>query len=332
MNCLTFRKDARHIMNIIYTVCNRISLPHAIALAESVSQHQPDDHFILGWVDTAPVPEIHTGCKAISINELQISSWNEMAASYYDFELVAACRPWFAKHIFATHADCNRLTFLAPTVMLLQPIEEIIAADHDIILTPHIEKALPKTSSLLDRRILNIGMFHSNSWTMRRCDQTLEFLNWWTVRTIDRAKYDLCNGMCMDQLWLNYAPVRIFNWAKAKGKGWHYGLHSLPYGPLRLENGQYTIGDNPLYTVDFAGLLLFDPIWTDYSSLSAHGQIFKNLLKVYKKKISSIESQSGMSGNAGYGLSPEISSLRTVRNNWATRLKKVTTFIDQFQI
>ena len=318
-------------MNIIYTVCNRTSLPHAIALAESVAQHQPGDEFFIGWVDSAPIPELPANCQVLDIHSLRIPSWNEMLKNYFDFELLAACRPWFAKYIFENMVDCQRLTFLAPTVLLMQSFETLVGMHRDIILTPHIIKPLPKSSALLDRRILNIGMFNSNSWTMKRCAQTIEFINWWCIRTIDRAKYNLCEGMCMDQLWLNFAPVRIYNWSKASAGNWHYGLHSISNYRMEMKNGAYTVENAPLLSVDFTGLLMFDPIWSDYSSLTSQDSIFLKLLKEYRKKVYQIESQYNIKGTPGYGVVPEISSMRTVRNKWATQLKKVTSFIDQIQ-
>ena len=318
-------------MNIIYTVCNRSSLPHALALGESVRQHQPDDIFYIGWVDNIPTPSLPDFFRIIPVTSLDIPSWAEMINHYYDFELLAACRPWFAKKILEVNPLYHRLTFFAPTVLLLQPVESIIGGQAEIFLTPHITHPLSKPSPLEDKRILNIGMFHAGSWSIRKSEQTLDFLNWWAVRTLDRAKFDLCEGMCMDQLWLNFAPVRIYKWKKISEPTWHYGLHRFVNNPLELANGQFTINDNSLLTVDFAGLLFFDPIWSDYAGLASGNTAFTQLLSHYRKIIAET-GKIPLSGVPGYGRVAKIKASRILRNKLASKLNDITEYIDQYEI
>jgi hypothetical protein len=45
-------------MNIIYTVCNRTNLAHALTLAESAFKFQPDHTFFLCWADSIPLTSL----------------------------------------------------------------------------------------------------------------------------------------------------------------------------------------------------------------------------------------------------------------------------------
>ncbi|HWV28378.1 MAG TPA: hypothetical protein VN038_01945, partial [Dyadobacter sp.] len=83
-------------MNIIYTVCNRTNLAHALALADSVLQHQPESTFYIGLVDSLSIEKLPKHVKLLPVSELAIPDFNRMAAEYYDFELLPATRPWFA--------------------------------------------------------------------------------------------------------------------------------------------------------------------------------------------------------------------------------------------
>ncbi|WP_031526908.1 hypothetical protein [Dyadobacter crusticola] len=317
-------------MNIIYTVCNRTNLPHALTLADSVQKFQPDSVFYLCWVDNAALPELPAHIKVINILNVAIPGWDKMVSRYFDFELLAACRPWVAQFILNKNANCQTLTFLAPTVVLFQSTETILNSKSDFFLTPNILKPLRKSSYLDDKRILNIGMFHSGSWTLRNGEKVRETLTWWANRTLDRAAYDLCNGMNMDQLWLNYIPVFVPKTEIVEHSGWHFGLHAVLNKDLSLSTGQYLVDNQPLISIDFAGLTIFDPIWSNHYGLINKNNLFKNLLGHYEKSLASYKHMVPTGNVPVLGKVADIQKYRIVRNNLAGKLKAITTYIDQF--
>ncbi|WP_221390636.1 hypothetical protein [Dyadobacter sp. NIV53] len=317
-------------MNIIFTVCNRTNLSNALALGRSVMQHS-GNIFYLCWADSPEPLKLPENVRLLTVSEINIPEWPQMIGHYYDFELLPACRPWFAKHLINLHPDQVTFTFFAPTVLLLKPVEEIFVRDAGIILTPHTTSPLQKSAVLDDKRILNIGMFHAGSWILNKSEESLKFLDWWAVRTIDRAKFDLCNGMCMDQLWLNFALVRIKDAHQISHSGWHFGLHSVLSKKLEFENGHYLVNGNPLISIDFAGLDFFDPIWSDQAVLLSQNQAFKKLFSEYKKNLSAFQSFLPSESKPTYGLIPDIRKNRMMRKKIEGKLKSITAFIDQFQ-
>ncbi|MCF2486986.1 hypothetical protein [Dyadobacter sp. CY347] len=316
-------------MNIIYTVCNRINLAHALALADSVLLHQPNYTFYLCWVDNTPI-EVPAHIKLLTIEQAEIPSWKSMEARYYHFELPAACRPWFALALLSLHKDCTNLVFLAPTVLLVKSFEEVINPASDIHLTPNIRKPLAPSMVLDDKRILNIGMFHSGSWMLKPGEKTLKMLKWWAERTIDRAEFDLCNGKNMDQLWLNYTLVWIPETTQIAHPGWHYGLHAILNHDLQMKNGDYYIDGKPLISLDFAGLDYFDPVWSDHVGLLPANTAFQALFSSYKKTLIKYKNSIPANRAPGYGKPAKIRENRILRNNIAAKLKSITAFIDQF--
>jgi hypothetical protein len=317
-------------MNIIYTVCNRKNLAHALTLADSVSKFQQGSAFHLCWVDSVPVKNLPSFIQLINISEVAIPGWEKMIASYFDFELLAACRPWVAQWLLNKYQECETLTFLAPTVVLFKSFDTILNQETDFFLTPNILKPLPKSSYLDDKRILNIGMYHSGSWILRNNAITKETLEWWGSRTVDRAAYDLCNGMNMDQLWLNYIPVWLPKTKVIDHPGWHFGLQAVLNNDLSLNGGQYLVNTQPLISVDFAGLTAFDPVWSNHYGLINKNILFKNLLGYYKKSLSGFQQLVPEATTPVYGNVPEIGKYRIIRNNLAGKLKAITTYIDQF--
>lgn len=315
-------------MNIIFTVCNRNSLANALALANSAMQY-PESIFYLCWVDTDEISELPESIKLLPVSALQLPQWEQMVSEYYDFELLPASRPWFAKHLFHIHPELNTLTFLAPTVFLYSPIDSVISADAGMQVTPHITDALEKSSILDDKRILNVGMFHAGSWVMNRSEQSMKFLGWWSERTVDRAKFDLCNGMCMDQLWLNFVLVRIPDAKQLTHPGWHYGLHSVLNKKIELRSNKYFVDNESLVSADFAGLEFFDPVWSDHTPLLGQSGLFKKLYIDYKKAVSPFRKYVP-AGKPGLGRIADVKSNRLFRKKLTGQLKSLTRFIDQF--
>lgn len=305
-----------------------MQLPNAMALGTSVLQFHPDSVFYIGWADTVPLPKLQNGIKLISVEDIDVPEWGQMCSNYYDFEIVAAARPWFAKGILKKQKACEKLTFLAPTTLLFSSTQEIGNESAELLLTPHITKPLVNSKILDDKRVLNIGMFHSGSWVIKPGEETSKLLDWWSHRTIDRAKFDLCNGMCMDQLWLNYAPVWVKNTVQIQHAGWHYGLHSVLNKNLKEENGSFFVDDEKLISVDFAGLGNYHPVWSEHTRLVNQNNVFKKLLDKYQHSLKKYEK---INGEPGFGRPSHISSRRVLRRNIAGKLKAITKFVDQFQ-
>ncbi|QRR03738.1 hypothetical protein [Dyadobacter sandarakinus] len=316
-------------MDIIFTVCNRHSLAHALVLAESVRKYHPERVFWLGWVDSLVLTGISPGINILAVTDVQMAAWPQMEQNYYPFELVPACRPWFALHILNNNPQCTSLTFLAPTVRIFGPLHGIINPDAAFVLTPNISKPLPEGQLLDDKRILNTGMFHAGSWSLRPQENTLAALQWWAERTADRASYDLCNAMATDQLWLNYVPVWIHDAAQVEHPGWHYGLHAVLNKNLSQNGEQWTVDGERLISVDFAGLDFFDPLWSDYKPLLFRNTDFKSLFAAYRKEVGALGHLFPGDKKPGFGKAVHIAGNRLTRRKLVRQLKVVTDFIDE---
>jgi hypothetical protein len=317
-------------MNIIYTVCNRSNLAHALALADSVLQHQPGVTFYIGLVDSISINNLPEHVRILPVATLAIPGWDAMAAGYYDFELLPACRPWFALELLKKHPECKQLTFLAPTVLLKSSFDKLLTSGFEMFLTPNISAPLKKSDILDDKRILNAGMYHSGSWTLRPSEKTVALLEWWAHRTIDRANFDLCHGMNTDQLWLNYAPVWVPATETVHNTGWHYGLNAVLNKNLTAKNGVYEADGHALVSLDFAGLGHFDPIWSDHAALVTENKAFQALFMEYQRIVVKKKYDLEISGQPTFGKYADILPNRLMRKGIAAKLKDLNTFIDQF--
>ena len=316
-------------MDIIFTVCNRYTLANALVLAESVRLYQPGSIFYLCLVDKIEIYPVSTEMHILNVNEIDIPGLDEMCKRYLNFELVAACRPWFGKYI-CDHKlkHLNTLTFLAPTTMLLNEMSSL-PQDIDLLLTPNIASPLVKNSHLDDKRILNVGMFNSGCWTLKKTEATEKFLKWWGERTYDRAKFDLCNGSCMDQLWLNYAPVWVNKTNFSTSGAWHYGLRSVLNHELTFNDQQYFVKGQKLISADFTGLAGFDPVWSDHVKLLSLNEAFKKLYTEYQKRVKGFEPLNGKGSGSGLGIVANISQHRLLKKKVSLTFQSMIDFINE---
>ncbi len=318
-------------MTAFFTVCNRHQLPGAIALGKSILEHHKGAPFTIGWADSADVPGLPAGIDIIPVSDLELRQLPQMSGFYYDFELVHALRPWFARHLMERRPSVSNWVFLAPTVMVYRSFDHLFDPDYDLFLTPHIVQRLPESGGLDDKRILNIGMFHSNAWIARRSESVQNLLEWWSVRTIDRASFDLCNGMCLDQLWLNYAPIHVARSLVIRDPLWHLGLHNCLLHSLKFENDIPVVAGKRVYTVDFSGLLGYHPVWSDHAALVTGHSDWTSLAGSYFKNLETLK-EFRLTGNAGYGRPAPISSMRNLRKSVKSKLDHLVKLIDQFEI
>lgn len=318
-------------MTAFFTVCNRHQLPGAIALGKSIREHHKGARFFIGWADEADLPGLPDGMEIVPVSDLELPQLAQMSVRYYDFELVHALRPWFARHLLEQRPAISGLVFLAPTAMVYRSFEHLSDPAKDLLLTPHIVRRLPESRGLDDKRILNIGMFHSNAWIARRSESVQNLLDWWSTRTIDRASFDLCNGMCLDQLWLNYAPVYASRSFIIRDPLWHLGLHNCLLYPVKVENAIPIVNGERVYTVDFAGLYGYHPVWSDHTALVAGHGGWTSLLGSYRKNLETLKEFS-LPGNAAYGRPASISSVRNFRRSVKSKLDSLTELVDQFEI
>lgn len=319
------------LVNIIYTVCNRKEIAGALLLGAQVKNLMPATKFIIGWVDEGIVPDLPDYIEIISILDTKPDAWNERCARYYEFELVAACRPTFALHILTRYTNTQHLSFLSPNTTLYQPFDHFLTRSEHLLLSPHTVNPLKNESGPDDKKILNIGIFHSGGWIMRRSDETLSFLEWWANRTIDRAHFDLCNGMCMDQLWLNYAPVLLPSFYAIPETSWRLGLHNAAAVRFGKDGDILLVDGKPLISADFSGLSSFHPVWSDFRESIYRYPVFIALYRNYLASLKPLRVQKH-NGPAAFGKPTPLKPFRNQRKQMSAGLKSLNHYIETFSI
>lgn len=282
----------------------------------------------MGWADTGTAPQVPDTVQVLRVEDIGLDKLDAMSGRYYDFELVAATRPWFARYLLSAYASAEYLVFMAPAARLYSRPEAILETPAAFYLTPHITERLPPSGFLDDKRILNIGMFHSGAWMARPEPAVLRLLEWWSARTADRAYFDLCNGMCLDQLWLNYVPTFVPDTQIVRHEGWHVGLHNSLQRRLLITTDGIRSGESPLVSIDFTGCSSYHPVWSDHTGVVGNNPVWKQLQEEYLLEAGRPQQD----GPAGYGKPAVISPNRGVRKRAVKQLHKLVHFVKNTDI
>ncbi|MPR36784.1 hypothetical protein [Salmonirosea aquatica] len=320
-------------MKIVFTVCNRHQLRQALTLGESLLLHNPDYLFVIGWMDEAPLVNLPEWVRVIRFHELEVPDAKAMCLRYYDFELNAACKPFFARKILEIYPRCTRLMYLAPSIWVLDSLESVLNSKYFLQITPHRLHPIVPGSHLDDKAILNIGMYHAGSWVLHPDGQENKLLDWWCERTMDRAYFNLCEGMCMDQLWMNYLPLLYSNVQAVRRPSWHFGLHAQVDQNLEQDKeGTFWVKQHSLISIDFAGIEVYHPIWTDHANLISRKAPWQEICRLYQERVIAQKVHSFESGSNPYGRASIIKPFRKQRKQVIGLLETLVNRIETYDL
>ena len=109
------------------------------------------------------------------------------------------------------YVDLKTIIYFDPDIQVfnnLSLIEEYLQVN-DILLTPHIlqpipvDELQPSESSFLNFGIYNLGFIALNP----KSQNSLKLLDWWEERTLKIGFDRVCDGLFVDQLWINLVPL-----------------------------------------------------------------------------------------------------------------------------
>lgn len=248
---------------LVLTICSVNYLAQAKTLGDSLMAHHPDYGFIIGLVDRLdqhhipqerlpkyPMIELHT---------IGISDLDQLAEKYNITEFNTAVKPFFLQYLYAQYPSLEEVHYFDPDIQVfdkLSPLEEGLAT-HDLVLTPHILSPFPDESRPQERDLLNTGMYNLGYLGTRRSNTTDEFLAWWADRLRDHCFIDLENGMFVDQIWANFAPIYHERVLVSRHRGLNMAYWNLHERVLSERDGKFWVNSEyPLIFFHFSG---YDP-------------------------------------------------------------------------
>ena len=247
-------------MLVFLTVCTGRQLPAAVVLQNSVRQWHPGAEFVIGLADTVP-PQLSASPAHLWPIE---RFWHQddltrRSAQYTTTEFAAATKPTFIRAVYERFADCDTVVYVDPTTFFYQPVTDELARHPgaNLLLTPHLSRPPADDLQPDEKHVQNVGLYSAGLLVFRRSHATSQFLAWWEGRVADRAFIRFCDGLCLDQIWLMYAPAFLAGVAVVTTPGWNVGLWNLHEHTLTRPGGSnqwLADGISPVVSVNFCGL------------------------------------------------------------------------------
>jgi len=253
-------------MRIAFTLCSNNYLAQAKALGDSLLEHNPSWKFVIGLVDKKTVDidyDFFRPHEVVEAEFIGIPNFGDLCERYDIIELNTAVKPFFFKYVFKEYPEVQGALYLDPDVMVFGSLESVYSdlEKHSMVLTPHILSPIP-----LDGRepcenvFLTYGTYNLGFIGVANQPEGRRFLDWWGDRTFSLGYIKTEQGMFVDQLWLNLAPVFFANVKVSLDPGLNVAYWNLHERKISRRNDAYFINDKfPLVFFHFSSYRLADP-------------------------------------------------------------------------
>jgi len=251
-------------MKICYTVCSLNRLGQILVLSKSFLKHNAEYKFfaclvdeIDGRIDVEEFPYI----EFVHFSLLELSNKDELSDKYNIFELSCASKAFFGDYLL-NKLNPEILVYLDTDIAVYDPfslIEQELSTN-SILLTPHFTAPVPDDGKIpIERSVLNSGLYNGGFFAVKNDAVSKEFFRWWQERLFDQGFNDVCEGMMVDQLWLNLVPIYFRPSKLLYHPGCNLAYWNLHDRKLTIQNGRYTVNHEPLIFFHFSGYRIDEP-------------------------------------------------------------------------
>jgi hypothetical protein len=243
-------------MKLAFTLCSNNYLAQAKTLADSLIDHNPEYTVIIGLVDERSDLidyDFFLPHQIIPIADIGINDFESLWKKYNIIELNTSVKPSFFKYLWDRFPEAEFLIYFDPDIMIfhsLQELEQEFTAA-DILLTPHVFKPIPVDNLRpSENTFLNYGIYNLGFAGIKPTEGARQLLDWWEERTLTRGYIDESNGIFVDQLWMNHAPL-FFEKVKV--------LTSFGYNmaPWNLQERKHIKKEKSSYKLEDGNFLVF---------------------------------------------------------------------------
>jgi hypothetical protein len=239
-------------MKIAFTICSNNYLAQAKVLGDSLLENNPDYKFIIGLCDVLNSDVDYSefdNFEIVPFKDINIYNFDEIIEKYDIIELNTSIKPSFFKHFIKKYNNLDKVIYFDPDIEIFNSFStlDMHLGKNDILITPHIfhpipiDDLSPSESLFLNYGIYNLGFIAMNA----KSKDAMLLLDWWEERTLKIGFNRVCEGLFVDQLWINYIPI-FFSNVKILPE---YGFNVAPWNlhersNIELISNEYIMEDN----------------------------------------------------------------------------------------
>lgn len=244
---------------IVFTSICANYIPKAKVLANSLKLHNPDVKFVVCLVERT----IHQSTYGenidfvIPVTKLKIPNFESFIFKYNQAEAATAVKGYFFQELLKKFFKEDKFVFLDPDLLVMASFTELEKAmsNHNIVLIPHAIEPESSMNSIIDNEIsfLKHGVFNLGFLGIRRSEESIRFLKWWSKRLHEFCHIDYCRGLYTDQKWMDLVPC-FFNPYIFKNPGYDVAPWNLSHRKItKGRSGIYSVGNSNLIFFHFSG-------------------------------------------------------------------------------
>jgi hypothetical protein len=248
-------------------------------MADSVLHYNPNYQVIICLVDKI-TPQIerelffpHT---IVEVEGIKIPDFESLTKKYNTFELSCVVKPYFAQYFFEHYPESDRLFYFDSDIYFFDTLESVerLLEQHEISISAHFTRDLVSTGQPNLRNFLNAGLYNTGFLAFKRGSETDKFLKWWAERLWEECYHNFAEGMFVDQLWLNFAPLFFNDLLIDDTLGHNVGYWNFHERQVSEKNGKYFINEtHPLVFFHFSG---YNPAFPKILSVHQNLYSFQN--------------------------------------------------------
>jgi hypothetical protein len=249
-------------MHIILTICSANYLAHAKTLGDSILEHNPDVHFVIGLVDVMS-PEVDmTGFEQFEVLDVEKTLpegvFRDLLSKYYLIELNTAVKPYLMDYLYKRDPSVETVSYFDPDIKVYSSLAPLFqnVKEKGIIVTPHGCTYDDSPENIKgEKSMLAVGIYNLGFIATSRSAETSEFLRWWMLRLKDHCTYRAdIPGTFFDQNWVMLAGLYFDHFFVEKNPGFNLAHWNLFERKVSMRDGKYFINErHPLIFLHYSG-------------------------------------------------------------------------------
>ncbi|MCY7350554.1 MAG: glycosyl transferase [Cytophagaceae bacterium] len=253
-------------MTLAFTICSINYLAQARTLGESLVATNPHVRFVVALVDKLDGiqfdPDKKLPFELLELETIGIVNLAWMSTNYDITELNTAVKPYFMDYLLRQDPEVNNLIYFDPDIIVFQPLTHLLTSleTNNIIVTPHTIAPFPDTLRPNESDLMNTGTYNLGFMALRRSTEATRFIQWWMDKLAYDCRIDLCNGLFVDQKWVNFVPHYFERVHIEKHPGYNAAYWNLHERNFSQTGEQWWVNETvPLLFFHFSGYGLNAP-------------------------------------------------------------------------
>lgn len=239
-------------MTIAFTICSVNYLAQARTLGDSLHRTNSELHYFIGLVDRLDAVEFDSGYEPgyplVEVHTIGIQGFAKMCDRYNITELNTAVKPFFFSYFFENYPEADKVIYFDPDIIVFQPLTHLLGhlELHEAVLTPHICTPIEDRKSPNELNHLNTGVYNLGFCAFRRSDAILAYVKWWEEKLRYECRIALCDGLFVDQNWMNFLPLFVENTHIEKHRGHNAAYWNLHERHFTKKGKEFLVNENEL--------------------------------------------------------------------------------------